>query len=114
MDILVSPVNSFAHGMLDVLTEQQKLLAKNIANANTEGYEPSYINFDKVMIDLESRSHTQSHNLINPEMHAETKSGNVQLDMELLQMQETVLQYKTILDALSRKGALMKTVMGGR
>jgi flagellar basal body rod protein FlgB len=66
------------------------------------------------MIDLESRSHTQSHNLINPEMHAETKSGNVQLDMELLQMQETVLQYKTILDALSRKGALMKTVMGGR
>lgn len=110
MDILSSPVNSVAHGMLDALSEQQKLLAKNIANANTEGYQPTYLNFEKIMTDLNSNNSIN----VKSESYIEKKSNNVQLDMELLQMQETVLKYKTVLDALSRKGALMKTVMGTR
>lgn len=114
MDILSSPVNNVAYGMLDALAEQQKLLAKNIANANTEGYQPSYLNFEKVMIDLKSQNETGSEILLHTEQSIDIKPGTVQLDMELLQMQETVLQYKTLIDVLSRKGALMKTVMGGR
>lgn len=110
MDILSSPVNSVAHGMLDALSEQQKLLAKNIANANTEGYQPTYLNFNKIMTDLNSNNSID----VKSDNYIEKKSNNVQLDMELLQMQETVLKYKTVLDVLSRKGALMKTVMGTR
>lgn len=114
MDILVSPVNAVAHGMLDALKEQQKLLAKNIANANTEGYQPSYLNFEKVMMELNSQKMNGDVIKVNTINNIDKKVENVQLDMELLQMQETVLQYKTLLDVLSRKGALMKTVMGGR
>ncbi|MEY8195185.1 MAG: flagellar basal body protein [Cycloclasticus sp.] len=113
MDILASPVNSIAHGMLDALSAQQKLLAKNIANANVDGYRPSYMNFDQVLSELKAKQDLGVNGNLIMGAYVDSKSGNVQLDMELLQMQETVLQYKTLLDALSRKGALMKTVMGG-
>lgn len=113
MEILSSQVNHVAHSALDVLVFQQKLLAENIANANTEGYRPASLNFEQVMATIERSDGVVK---VTPELlgqYVERRDANVQLDLELLQMQETVLQYKTLLDALSRRGALMKTVLGG-
>lgn len=105
MDILSSPTNKTAYATLDALQLQQTLLAKNIANVNVAGYQPSYLNFEEALEIAKSGSNDFSSAI-------ETKTKNVQLDLELLQMQETVLHYKTILDVLSRKGALMKSVLG--
>lgn len=105
MDILSSPINKTAYATLDALQLQQTLLAKNIANANVSDYKPSYLNFDKALEIAKSGSSDFSSAI-------ETKTKNVQLDLELVQMQETVMHYKSILDILSRKGALMKSVLG--
>ncbi len=113
MDILSSPVSASATNMLDALALQQKILARNIANANVEGYRPSYLNFDSYMAAATLQDQAEGNSHIRPSEHLTVKSDNVQLDMELLKMQETVLHYKTLLDLLSRKGALMKTVISG-
>ena len=114
MEILTSPSTNSATSMLDALTLQQQLLARNIANANVENYRPSYLDFDSYLREA-SRDKQSSHINVQSgsDEHLIITHGNVQLDMELLRMQETVLHYKTLLDVLSRKGALMKTVING-
>lgn len=114
MDILTSPVNGIAYSSLDVLVYQQKLLAENIANANTEGYQVQYLNFDAVMAELSNASSKPVVTQQLLEKHTVTSGKPVELDMQMVQLQETVMQYKTMLDILSRKGALMKTVLGGQ
>lgn len=113
MEILSSPVSQVAHSALDVLSYQQQLLAQNIANANVEGYQPKYINFDAVMSDISSPGFNKNMTEDLLSQYTEVRTSTVELDLELIQMQETVLQYKSLLDALSRRGALMKTVLGG-
>lgn len=105
MEILSSPINKIAYAALDALQLQQIMLAKNIASANVSNYKPSYLNFEKALEIAESGSNDFSSAII-------TKNNNIQLDLELVQMQETVMHYKTILEVLSRKNALMKTVLG--
>lgn len=108
MDLFASDVSNQSNLAIKVLIEKQKIIAKNIANSNIDGYQAERLNFDQVyrkLMDSKS-SHDISSSIVR-------SSEKVELDKELLEMQKTVLHYKAILDLQKRNGSIMKMVIKG-
>ena len=99
---------------LDALALNQKLLATNIANANTDGYKPSHLNFEAYMDAVLKHSNTETLASENINGYINQTDNEVQLDMELGLMSENLQKYKAIMDLLGRQTSLMQLVITGR
>lgn len=111
MEILESGAISSAYRALDILKYQQELQAKNLAFAEVDGFKASLLDIESVINEVK----TSSDRTIDPsvlERHTGLVGGEVEVDVELMNMQETVMRYKTIIDLISRRGELMNSVMG--
>ncbi|AJQ92719.1 flagellar basal body rod protein FlgB [Gynuella sunshinyii] len=99
---------------LDALSLNQKLLASNIANANTKGYSPSHLDFEAYMDSVLQNLDTSHATDKRIGAYVQQTSGEVQLDMELGLMSENLQKYKAIMDVLNRQTSLIQLAITGR
>ncbi len=127
---------SFASQALNLRDQRQKILASNIANADTPGYQARDIDFSAQLarairqghpgsqtlsLSLTSGRHiaAQSHSLISPELlyrvpDQPAADGNtVDMDRERVQFADNSVKYQTDLTILSSQIKQMMSVMQG-
>ena len=105
---------------LDAAWLRQKVISNNIANANTPGFSAKRVSFEEHLakfllpsgrlneaafmgqVDSMRKSINEGHT-IEP-----AASGTVQLDQEMVNLTENVLHYQALLDALEKRGSIIK------
>ena len=107
---------------LSLYAQEQLHIANNIANANTPGYTPTGIDFEKVMNEL-GRIDTNNNDYdlamvkslrqdVDENLYVKQHlNSKIDLDNELVKMSENSVKYKVLLGALKSKGELMKIVL---
>jgi len=115
---------------LDGLSAQQEIIGQNIANVDTPGYRAQKVDFraalqnamnktGKVMLKTTNPAHLQG-GKSNERIQVSLREGgtsradgnNVDIDVELSQMTETVIQYQALTELISKKFAGLKTIIG--
>lgn len=104
--------------MLDVAAFRQKLLASNIANADTPGYKAKDISFQKELRKAVegAGSKERSYEIYEPLTTMTNRDGNtVNLDIEMAKVAENTLTYNTAIQLMTMMKRMMKDVIkGGR
>ena len=107
---------------LDMHSVQHNLLATNIANANTNNFHRSSINFDQVYEDMNVLLEQSDFSLQSKQIKASINAGSytdvsnnngVELDNELIGLSVNTVKYKALLSALSSRGEIMKLAITG-
>ena len=101
--------------MLDVAAYRQKVLASNIANADTPGYKAKDISFQKELDKIVKGEHA-GYEIYEPVTTMPNKDGNtVNLDVEMAKVAENTLIYNAAAQLMSMKMRMVKDVIkGGR
>ncbi len=114
--------------ILHSTSERQKVLASNIANAETPGYKAKDIKFDN-MVGKEMKLLTTSPNHISKNGSSSTGSSrveiqnrpswgdgnNVELNNEIAKMQENLLRHNAAIKVINKKISMYKSaIKGGR
>lgn len=101
--------------IMDICAYRQKILASNIANADTPGYKAKDIDFKKELekaIENEKTSYT----LIEAPTTMPNRDGNtVNVEVEMTKLTETLLLYSASTQLLSTRIRMLKdAIKGGR
>jgi flagellar basal-body rod protein FlgB len=117
---------------LDGLSKRQLAISSNIANVDTPGYQSQTVDFQSVL--KKAFSSSESMNLettnslhlesttealrfaaaLRPGGTARADGNNVDIDVELVDMSETNINYETISQAVSLRLQLLKTIAQSR
>ncbi|MGB9640579.1 MAG: flagellar basal body rod protein FlgB [Anaerolineales bacterium] len=115
---------------LDGLSTQQEVIGQNIANVDTPGYRAQKVDFrsalqsamnksGKVLMKTTNPAHLQGGKAEGKVQISLREGGasradgnNVDIDVELSQMTETVIQYQALSQLISKKFAGIKTIIG--
>jgi flagellar basal-body rod protein FlgB len=115
---------------LDGLAAQQEIIGQNIANVDTPGYRAQKVDFKstlrqamnqtgKVVMKTTNSAHLQggqSADRIQISLReggtSRADGNNVDIDVELTQMTETVVQYQALTQLISKKFAGIKNIIG--
>ncbi len=114
---MVETINSLLPATLtalDALALNQQMLATNIANASSEGFKPSYLNFEAYMTSVLSEDGEVAVDQVDMAQYVNKADREVQLDLELGLMSENLQKYKAIMDILNRQTSLMQLVITSR
>lgn len=110
---------------LDGLAQQQRLIANNIANANSAGYSARHLEFENALraaADIGAGSDSETVKARVADVGASIDAGDfihrngdstVQLDIELARMNETVLKYQALLRGLDQSGSFARMAISG-
>jgi flagellar basal-body rod protein FlgB len=117
---------------LDGLSAREEIIGNNLANIDTPGYQSQDVDFRTTLrkaVDsnqsLQMVSTNKAH-LASPavsrQIQVQLKKGgteradgnNVDIDVELTEMTETVVQYQAMSQLISKKFLLLKTIANGR
>lgn len=103
---------------LDAAGARQRVIANNIANAETPGFTRSEVEFESRLKDaLESTERDEIKNKISeiqlePELDVETPAGangnNVIIDKEMAEMSKNALKYEAYVQLLNMKGRMLR------
>lgn len=106
---------------LDISSLRQQLIAHNIANANTPGFTPQQVSFERLFEDanriasdrsgdreLEDQIDMLQRRLEQGELIESKEDESVALDMEMVKLTENVLRYRALLEGLAKRGSLIK------
>jgi flagellar basal-body rod protein FlgB len=106
---------------LDISSIRQQVIAHNIANANTPGYKPQRVSFDRLLEDsgLSAVSQVSDRELTDQidvlqrrldlgELVESSEDKTVAVDMEMIKLTENVLRYRALLEGLAKRGGLIK------
>ncbi len=112
---------------LDAILQNQDLIANNVANATTPNYLAKSMDFQQVLAtyydartgQFDEESFARDVEGLKRELDSgaavDVSAGAVELDEQMIQLTENVLQYKALLEAASKRGALLRlAVSGGR
>lgn len=101
--------------MLDIASFRQKVLASNIANADTPGYKAKDISFESELQKAVSGSRS-AYEVIESQGTLENRDANtVDMNIEMAKVAENTLIYNTATQLLSTKIRMMKdAIKGGR
>lgn len=102
--------------MLDIAAARQKVLASNIANADTPGYKAKDISFQKELDRVLSGAVPSGYEVYETVTTMPNRDGNtVNLDIEMAKVAENSLTYTTATQLMSMKIRMLKDVIkGGR
>ncbi len=106
------PENTFRilENMMDVASFRQKILASNIANADTPGYKARDISFQAELGKALNGS-KGSYNVFESEPAMVSRDGNtVSIDTEMTKVAENQLIYNSAAQIISMKFRMMKDV----
>ena len=113
---------------LDNAVFRQKVIANNIANADTPGFIPERVKFEEMFSRfLFDASGKLDESLAKHDINRirdsiddglslyEEKGAAIELDMETARLAENVLRYKALLEASTKRGSILKTaILEGR
>jgi flagellar basal-body rod protein FlgB len=122
-----------AQKALDGLAVREEAISRNIANADTPGYQAVQVNFENTLksqlsggaslgLAVTSSLHMPAANSsagavttsLRPGGSSRADGNNVDVDVELAQMTETGIRYQTLLQLVSNKITLLKSIATGR
>ena len=105
---------------LDASLLRHQVIANNIANADTPGFAAKRVNFEEQLAkfmqingeldDSALEKEFQNIKASIDEGHAvvQSDSEKVELDREMIDLTKNVIRYRAILEALSKRGAVLK------
>lgn len=106
---------------LNMLSMQHNYISNNIANANTENYHPSKLDFSSVFQSIETQMNSNEDVLmaisgvkedLQHGQHLITSNvKGVEIDSELVGLSKNTIMYKALLSALSNRGDFMKIAL---
>jgi len=125
MDSIISNVTAtLVTKALDVVSQEHKAIANNIANVNTQNYRAVHVDFDSVFSsisegvsaeDTESIARAVSDLNTNSLATVEELSAKVVLDSEMVKMTENTMRYQALIGFKKGLGALNGiAIKGGR
>jgi flagellar basal-body rod protein FlgB len=102
--------------MLDIAATRQKVLASNIANADTPGYKAKDISFQKELDRVLNGAAPSGYEVHETVTTMPNRDGNtVNLDIEMAKVAENSLTYTTATQLMGMKIRMLKDVIkGGR
>jgi flagellar basal-body rod protein FlgB len=102
------------HAALRGLSTRQKVIAQNLANAETPGYTAGVVSFeDSLKRALAGGRPLEAQATVaNSTAAANPNGNNVALDDETVNMVETGLKYQLVAQAATNKFALLRTAIG--
>lgn len=103
--------------MMDVASFRQKVLASNIANAETPGYKAKDVSFQKELASaIEGTGRKQGYEVFETTPALMNRDGNtVSIDTEMAKVAENTLLHNTSAQLLSMNFRMIKDIIkGGR
>jgi flagellar basal-body rod protein FlgB len=100
---------------LDSLDARYTVTAQNIANANTPGYRPLQVTFEKRLREAAAQG-PAAIAAVRPETEFAPVSGitgGMRLDLEVATASQTATRYAALLDILGREMAISRAVIRG-
>ena len=126
MDFLTDRTMNLTELAMDGLMARQKVIAANIANAETPGYKAKYITFeDELQKRLDSQYGKTADEIkssiasVRPEIHetvnesSRMDENNVNVDVESMELAKAALQYEFMLKAFNDDLTRISTVIKG-
>lgn len=125
LDSLQGVTSTLVRVALDGLAQQQRVIANNIANANSTGFSAQRLDFESALKSAAKSGLTDSDNdakawLLRVGNSIDTgdyihtaNNPGVQLDMEMTQLNETVLKYQALIQGLNLSGSLVQMAITG-
>lgn len=107
--MLDNPLSPIATKTLDALFLNQNLMARNVAQANVEGFQPSRVDFERYVNDLKHSSAP-----LPLSTYVNVEAGKVSLDKEMALMSENLLRYQAVIDVMNKQKAVLKLAITGR
>lgn len=110
---------------LDALSVRQQLIAANLANAGSAGYSPARVDFETALRrELESGGDRTVPETLDAlarlraglnEGHFTNRSQSqgVQIDLEMLRLNETVIRYQALIQGIGKYGSLTRMAISG-
>ena len=95
MSLLSSPMMQQLQSYLDVTATRQSLIAANMANIDTPGFQTRDLNFSQALADAEAGQNPGNAEQLVPGLVSRPDGNNVNLDRESFLMAQTQLQYQT-------------------
>ncbi|NNN14251.1 MAG: hypothetical protein HKL82_00120 [Acidimicrobiaceae bacterium] len=101
---------------LDGLSIQQKAIANDVANVNTPGFTGTTVSFESSLQQaLSATTPTASATItVGPSSNTPSSNGNnVSFNQELVQMEQTTMQYQAVVGELNNQFHLIAGSAGG-
>lgn len=106
--------------MVDVTTLRHRVLAQNVANVNTPGYQKLSVSFDETLAAKLDREGSKRLRGMNPQVVVdetlpERFDGNdVDIDREMMRLSKNTLLNNALLQIVSTKAAIMRRSITGQ
>jgi flagellar basal-body rod protein FlgB len=124
---------SSAQQALNGLALREEMISRNVANVDTPGYQAVQVDFEQSLkkqmngggalgLTTTSAKHISPSNSATGVVSTSLRKGgsaradgnDVDVDVEMAQMTETGIRYETLLQLVSNKISLLKTIASGR
>lgn len=96
---------------LDAVVTQQQVIANNIANQDTPGFQASQVSFQSSLAQALSQGGSASVSVTPEGLPSGTNGNNVSMATEMTLLQENNLQNKTIDNSLSAQFAILSSAL---
>lgn len=96
---------------LDAVVTQQQVIANNIANQDTPGYQASHVTFQSSLAQALQEGGSASVSVAPEGLPSGATGNNVSMSTEMTLLQENDLENKTIDNALSSQFALLSAAL---
>lgn len=118
MDAL-GPLAPLVGALMDASTLRQRVVAENLANADTPGYRARAVRFDASVEravrggDLEAARGARPE-VVDREGRLNANGNDVNVDQEIGELNRNALAYQTLIAVTLMKRAQMRSAVGGR
>ncbi len=98
---------------LDSVVDQQQVIANNIANDNTPGYQADKVTFEQSLATALNQGGTAAAQLVPEGLPSGSNGNNVSLPTEMTLMQENDLENQTVVNALNDQFSVLSDAITG-
>ncbi len=98
---------------LDSVVQQQQVIANNIANVNTPGFQADQVTFESSLANALANGGSASSAIVPEGLASGTNGNNVSLPTEMTLMQENDLQNQAVVNGLNDQFAILQNAITG-
>ena len=98
---------------LDAIQQRQQVIANNIANENTPGYQAQVVTFENSLAAAVANGGTASASVVPEGLPSGTDGNNVSLPAELALESQTNLENQSVANSLNTQFAILSTAVTG-
>ena len=112
----MDPTIDILHAALNGLMTRQSVIANNIANASTPGFQASQVDFETALRNAISSGSPPPMNaaVVSPTNGPESQDGNnVDLESDTMSLADTELRYQAMVDAMNGQFQILNTAIQG-